>query len=479
MSDVITIDSLPTVGTSGSLPPLKCARSKSLKDTDHCRGSFQSTASDAQAGSSSCVLSEYVDDTDGDCSSLSSESDVEESSDKGVQLKQPEAAKPVGRRPMVGVMVDPQPATKSPDLFKKVRAVLALMKRTPSKEERPSENDVRSRPSFAIKIQDTSTVSAAKPCLPSSAFSNVVRLAVEAKKTVAMTHADDALEQDTTKQASSKAAQSSPSSATSTARGASEDKPVRRAPHRRLKTQPASCASTDAAEQPPCQTSLDFTPSRPTSPDTSTSATPAVVKQRHSRQSLLVPRTLDNADVQALTPTRPTTARRGSAQTNFTRERYGNRDGSRSPCRDDSRSACTSERPSRCSKPSTSPSPSPSPCPVYSQKADAKGSGKDYNVVQFKATATVSDSRDNARSPSCRVSRRRMEEVVESEPTQSSEETAKQEVLNMFQGCSRSEVKRALRGTFSGQEVTEVLTLLGLNETKHQKRRSRSKREGA
>eukprot|EP00928_Gymnodinium_smaydae_P074306 TRINITY_DN5736_c0_g1_i1.p1 TRINITY_DN5736_c0_g1~~TRINITY_DN5736_c0_g1_i1.p1 ORF type:complete len:600 (-),score=75.27 TRINITY_DN5736_c0_g1_i1:409-2175(-) len=585
MSATTTIDSLPTVETSGSLPPLQCATPKTRKDTCQSRWLFRSTMTETKPTSTSGPLSEYVDDTDSDCPSLSSESDMEENSAKGVQIKQPEAAKPPGRRPMPGVPVDVQQAANRSDLFQKVRAVLERM-REPSKEEQPSNHDSHSRPSFAIKIQDTSTVAAAKPCLPSNAFANVVKLAVDAKKTVSMACADDAFEEDTTEGAWSNAAQSRPSSATSTARGASEDVKAVRSPRRgkfksqptsgasfhaaeqpqrltleqdatdwsksaqsrpssatstargasedakavrsprrgkfksqptsgsssgtaeqpqrltleqdttdwsqsrpssatstargasedvkavrsprrgKFKSQPTSGSSSGIAEQPRCLTSLLFTPTRPRSPNTSTSATPAVVKPRHSRHSLLVPATGEHAVSQALTPTRPTLARRGSAPTNTFRERFGSRDDDRSPSRGDSRSPCGSR--------------ASSPCPVYSHKADAKGSGMDYNVVQFQATATVSYLRSDGKQPSSSVSWRKAEEAVEPEAKSSEkvakEDVAKEEVLSMFAGCSRSEVKRALRGMFSDQDVGEVLTLLGLSETKHEKRRSRSKR---
>eukprot|EP00928_Gymnodinium_smaydae_P074313 TRINITY_DN5736_c0_g3_i1.p1 TRINITY_DN5736_c0_g3~~TRINITY_DN5736_c0_g3_i1.p1 ORF type:complete len:483 (-),score=47.39 TRINITY_DN5736_c0_g3_i1:147-1595(-) len=482
MADIITIDSLPAFGTCDSLPPIEGAKPRTQRrGSKECRWLFRSTLTQ----SSTSGFNEDAEDTESDCSSLSLEPKEEDNNPKtAFEVKQPEGARPVGRRPMTGVCAPSAPTRPG--------SASKLTARQPPEGSRPSRQSLPAQPSFQIKIQDTSTVVAApaKPSSPSKQDADVMT----AKANVTTASSDSVpdskvvLSEDTTGRTRSDAAESRPTSALSRASHANVEHTAHEDDHKykKAKSLPASSSGACTTDQPPGRNRSDFAPSRSTLAKSSTTAISADATADvdvKKRGSLLVPGASEHSAAQGLTPTRPTTLRRGTAPTmSFMGERSGSfccpdgmggRDGSRSPCRSGSRSPCASERSPRNRE------RSPSPCPVYSQTSDAKGSGKDYNVVQFKATATVSNSRDAPKLSAARP--RRSLEVVEPEPKQSDEELAKEGILKMFDGCSKTEVKKALRGTYSSDEVSEVLSLLGLNEPKQREKRrtSKSKRESA
>eukprot|EP00928_Gymnodinium_smaydae_P100478 TRINITY_DN9866_c0_g1_i3.p1 TRINITY_DN9866_c0_g1~~TRINITY_DN9866_c0_g1_i3.p1 ORF type:complete len:518 (-),score=52.82 TRINITY_DN9866_c0_g1_i3:143-1603(-) len=482
--------------TCDSLPPLEGASPKTHtetpKDTDQRCWPLWKSSSGSQPGSNfTCALLDDADGTDSDGSSLSPEPDANRKSGNAFQIKQPEAARPVGRRPMVGICVSSQPGPSCAG-----SAPQESRDDLTSKEERPLKHGLKNpQASFQIQVHDTSNVVAA--WAEKSSFSkhdagvlNTNLSMTKARSEPVSTTPKVALAWSTPVLAPSDAATSHVTSE----HFATVDV-VQSGKSGKYKSLPVSSVDDCYVEQPRGRARSDFAPSRPTSAKSSTATKSAVVTANFEvkrRNSLLVPGTHEHSAAQSLTPTRPTAPRRVSAPTlSFLRGRSGSfcstdgmagQRGSRSPCQNRSRSPCSSERSPRNRERSSSP------CPVFSQKADAKGSGKDYNIVQFQATATVSNSRDDGRLSPPRVPRKSavqevadpvtIGEVVKLEPKLNKAEAAKEGILKMFAGCSKVEVKDALRGAYSTDDIDEVLTLLGLNESKREKRRSsRNRRE--
>eukprot|EP00928_Gymnodinium_smaydae_P023391 TRINITY_DN19324_c0_g1_i1.p1 TRINITY_DN19324_c0_g1~~TRINITY_DN19324_c0_g1_i1.p1 ORF type:complete len:464 (+),score=40.64 TRINITY_DN19324_c0_g1_i1:51-1394(+) len=127
------------------------------------------------------------------------------------------------------------------------------------------------------------------------------------------------------------------------------------------------------------------------------------------------------------------------------------------------------------------PSPPPSQSEmVVMKKDDAKGSGLKYNLVQFKATPTLSTSCDsNKPHPTPRAPRSKSKEVPEVPQAPHPKDvvaprSASDDLSSVFEGWSRRDVKQMLRGTYSPDEIAEVLQVLKASEPRRA-RRSRSK----
>eukprot|EP00928_Gymnodinium_smaydae_P097202 TRINITY_DN8746_c0_g2_i4.p2 TRINITY_DN8746_c0_g2~~TRINITY_DN8746_c0_g2_i4.p2 ORF type:complete len:124 (+),score=15.79 TRINITY_DN8746_c0_g2_i4:124-495(+) len=114
-------------------------------------------------------------------------------------------------------------------------------------------------------------------------------------------------------------------------------------------------------------------------------------------------------------------------------------------------------------------------------KHDVKGAAMKYNLVQFQATPTLSTSCDRNKQDSApRESRTRSKESSEAPPSKKTcdRQQEPEDILGMFHGWSRREVKEMLRGTYSSDEISEVLQALKESEPRRSKR-SRSKQSSS
>eukprot|EP00928_Gymnodinium_smaydae_P067225 TRINITY_DN5016_c0_g3_i1.p1 TRINITY_DN5016_c0_g3~~TRINITY_DN5016_c0_g3_i1.p1 ORF type:complete len:424 (+),score=36.74 TRINITY_DN5016_c0_g3_i1:71-1342(+) len=116
-----------------------------------------------------------------------------------------------------------------------------------------------------------------------------------------------------------------------------------------------------------------------------------------------------------------------------------------------------------------------SPCPVFSRHDDRKGSGKQYNTVQFNATPYLSTSHNPVKpSSASRSSRTKQEDVKEAAPqlSISDEEAKTQMMIELFRGMSKREVRESLKGLYSSDDIACVLEALSSRAPKAEKSHS-------
>eukprot|EP00928_Gymnodinium_smaydae_P023392 TRINITY_DN19324_c0_g2_i1.p1 TRINITY_DN19324_c0_g2~~TRINITY_DN19324_c0_g2_i1.p1 ORF type:complete len:461 (+),score=62.09 TRINITY_DN19324_c0_g2_i1:69-1385(+) len=114
---------------------------------------------------------------------------------------------------------------------------------------------------------------------------------------------------------------------------------------------------------------------------------------------------------------------------------------------------------------------------VVLNKSDAKGSGMQYNLVQFKATPTLSTSCGSSKrnsTPRASTSKTAETPQVPYREEALDPQSATEGILSLFGGWSKHEVKEMLRDKYSSAEIAEVLQVLKENEPR-KTRRSRSK----
>eukprot|EP00928_Gymnodinium_smaydae_P020747 TRINITY_DN18022_c0_g1_i1.p2 TRINITY_DN18022_c0_g1~~TRINITY_DN18022_c0_g1_i1.p2 ORF type:complete len:123 (+),score=19.47 TRINITY_DN18022_c0_g1_i1:931-1299(+) len=111
----------------------------------------------------------------------------------------------------------------------------------------------------------------------------------------------------------------------------------------------------------------------------------------------------------------------------------------------------------------------------------AKGSGLKYNVVQFKATPSFStscDQKKQALTPRARKTKSPERPETPSHQSPIDPQAMTDGILQMFHGWSRREVKDMLRGTYSPDQIAEVLEILGKKEPGTPKRNHSRKPSG-
>eukprot|EP00928_Gymnodinium_smaydae_P097048 TRINITY_DN8700_c0_g1_i2.p1 TRINITY_DN8700_c0_g1~~TRINITY_DN8700_c0_g1_i2.p1 ORF type:complete len:340 (+),score=59.83 TRINITY_DN8700_c0_g1_i2:66-1085(+) len=146
-------------------------------------------------------------------------------------------------------------------------------------------------------------------------------------------------------------------------------------------------------------------------------------------------------------PTKPTS----SKPSNFRASRYA--------------SSCGTEaQASSSSQADTSPASEV----VVLQQADSKGSGLAYNLVQFKASPSLSTAQGAGKlAQAISAPRTKRDEGEETKkPKMRAKHDAEQVLKKTFSGWSKKEVKAALEGTYSREEIAEVLEALDLKSSK-------------
>eukprot|EP00928_Gymnodinium_smaydae_P009800 TRINITY_DN13674_c0_g1_i6.p1 TRINITY_DN13674_c0_g1~~TRINITY_DN13674_c0_g1_i6.p1 ORF type:complete len:475 (+),score=55.52 TRINITY_DN13674_c0_g1_i6:190-1425(+) len=122
-----------------------------------------------------------------------------------------------------------------------------------------------------------------------------------------------------------------------------------------------------------------------------------------------------------------------------------------------------------------------SPHVVVMSREDTKGSAVKYNCVRFIATPSLSTACDKNHILTPRAPKAKSA-TIDKTATHGGPldaQSATDGILNMFRGWSKREVKEMLKGTYSSEEVAEVLEIISKKERTRPKRSYSKKASGA
>eukprot|EP00928_Gymnodinium_smaydae_P067227 TRINITY_DN5016_c0_g5_i1.p1 TRINITY_DN5016_c0_g5~~TRINITY_DN5016_c0_g5_i1.p1 ORF type:complete len:402 (+),score=28.35 TRINITY_DN5016_c0_g5_i1:151-1206(+) len=122
--------------------------------------------------------------------------------------------------------------------------------------------------------------------------------------------------------------------------------------------------------------------------------------------------------------------------------------------------------------------------PMYTRQSDARGSGMQYNIVQFSATPTLSTSCDPLKPPSTSRSKRNKQEGGDKAEKDKAApklllrgQQNSQMLMDMFGGMSMREVREVLKDHYSSDEIASVLEVLSSRVQNSENQYSRRRRK--